>query len=192
MTDDTTQEKGRVCDALIALAVNQAGAHIDKRGHRTRMAPFEDRIEEATTGLIEADSAGVLAVIECSTQVARSVAEVYDQILWSLTMGFPTLDLMLERDATAAVLGAVTMTLHRQVEAAVGIIAEEHGLTEDNIEEFEHPVTTALGNMLDLSPFCEHTAKWTLGAVTGHKMYADPLDRVASTLGTAVTWHKEA
>lgn len=192
MTEDTTQAKGRMRDDLIALAVNQVGAHIDKRSHRTRMAPFEDAIETTTTDLINADTSGPLAAIECTTEVAKSVAAVYDQILWSLTMGFPTLDLMLERDATAAVLGAITLTLHRQVEAAVGMIVEEHGLTEDNAEEFEHPVATALEKLLEMSPFCDHTAKWTLTAVTGHKMYAEPLDRVASTLGTAVTWHKEA
>lgn len=192
MTEDTTQAKGRVRDDLIALAVNQVGAHIDKRSHRTRMAPFEDAIETTTTDLINADSSGVLAVIECTTEVSKSVAEVYEQITWSLTMGFPTLDLMLERDAASAVLGAVIMTLHRQVEAAVGMLAEEHGLTEDDAEEFEHPVIDALEKMLDMSPFCDHTAKWALGAITGHKMYAEPLDRVASTLGTAVNWHKEA
>lgn len=192
MTEDTTQEKGRVRDDLIALAVNQVGAHIDKRSHRTRMAPFEDAIETTTSALINADTAGVLAVIEVTTDVSKSVAEVYEQISWSLTMGFPTLDLMLERDAASAVLGAVVLTLSRQVEAAIGMLAEEHGLTEDDVDEFEHPVATALGRMLEMSPFCDHTAKWTLSTVTGHKMYAEPLDRVASTLGTAVNWHKEA
>lgn len=133
----------------------------------------------------------MLAVIECSTQVAKSVAAVYDQIMWPLTMGFPSLELMLERDAAAAILGAVTATLHSQVEATVRMVADDHGVTEDNVDDFQHPLIDALSNLLDLSPFCEHTARWTLTTVTGHAMYAEPLDRVAATLGTAVSWHRE-
>lgn len=182
MSEESTEEELRFERALLELALNQAGVRIDRSGYRTRLAALEDEVEESARSLIGVSESGIMSTIVCSASASQEVSAVYDQITMSLSMGTPTLDLMLERDAAAATLGAVMMGMHSQVEAA----AQTMDYSDD--EEATEAVMTALEQVYDSMPWCEHTSKAMLSIVDGQTMYVDPLNRVAQTLGVKVNW----
>lgn len=186
MSEGTTAEEHRFELALLGLALNQAGVRIDRSGYRTRLAALEDEVEESARSLIEASDSGIMSTIVCAASVSSEVSAVYDQITMSLSMGTPTLDLMLERDAAAATLGAVMMGMHSQVDAAAQTV------TYVGDDEAQAAVLGALEQVCESMPWCEHTSQAMLSIVNGQAMYVDPLNRVAQTLGVKVNWPPEA
>lgn len=186
MSEESTAEERRFERAMLELALNQAGVRINRVGYRSRLAALEDEVEESARSLIGVSESGLVSTIVCSASASSSVGAVYDQITMSLSIGTPTLDLMLERDAAAATLGAVMLGMHAQVDAAMHTIS--------SLPEGEHTESTilALEEMYEAMPWCEHTSQVMLSVVDGQAMYARPLNRVAQTLGAKVNWPPEA
>lgn len=182
MSGEATGEARRFERALLGLALNQAGVRIDRSGYRTRLAALEDEVEASARELIEASDSGIMSTIVCAASVSGEVSAVYDQITMSLSMGTPTLDLMLERDACAATLGAVMLGMHSQVDAAAQTV------TYAGDDEAQAAVLGALEQVCESMPWCEHTSQAMLSIVNGQAMYARPLDQVARTLGAKVNW----
>lgn len=182
MSEATEEQTRRFERAILELALNQAAVRVDRSGFRSRLGALEDEVEESARDLIEASASGIMSTIVCSASVSSEVSAVYDQITMSLTLGTPTLELMLERDACAATLGAVMLGMHAQVDAAAQTV------TYSGDEEAQATVLAALEQICDSMPWCEHTAQAMLSIVDKQAMYARPLDQVAQTLGGTISW----
>lgn len=172
--------------AMLDLALNHAATRINQSSTRSRLGAYEDAVQEAAFDLIRASESGVMSTIVCSANVTTKVSAIHDQITMSLAMGTPTLDLMLERDVAAATLGAITLGMLSQVEAA-GETLTESILDEEELEEALEP----LDRIVDSMPWCEHTAKAMLANISGLEMYAEAMDKVASSLDASITWPKK-